>query len=599
MHSGNPTREIPHRTASKERHLNDAGRPSPALQGATLAFSSSSALSARSKAGHAGSNGALAAASSAGLGGGRSARQSSFGADLVNDSRGLERLPDRQIRRRVSANNGVLLESASVSSREQSPSHIAAIMAATSSRPTRVSLGPPPASTSRRPSPLQRAHSDFAVLSRNTDDTPIVATSALVRLYNEKGSAIQDRIVQGTPDINDTDRSIVSPIPIRPTNGRLSLDRMVLPKPKKPRLPKQEPDITSSVRPSTTGARAAAGTAVKSVRPAPLRSQSFQASKAPPPEPPPPRRKPQRVIVPHPKPTTSEFSGEQRLSSSGSSYSSAVDKLPSPRRPSPSRPLPRSASDSLPKSRNEVAPTHAIQYRRTSHGPEPKPSMTRQSTLSTTSLVPQLSADSLANAMVASSLASSRAPSPTKPQLPPPRRHHLFHRAHSSDQISRTPSPAKQMKQTLRTFKQSEDDIDPYKKRRNHFIKKHPNKHHEGDRKRWRDTISEAERKRYEGVWAANKDIVLSPDESPTQTVCNIVTRDIWRRSRLPDDVLEEVWELVSTGQTRGLGKEQFAVGMWLIDQRLKGRKLPARVSESVWGSVRMLSGIKVPKHRR
>ena len=132
-------------------------------------------------------------------------------------------------------------------------------------------------------------------------------------------------------------------------------------------------------------------------------------------------------------------------------------------------------------------------------------------------------------------------------------------------------------------------------------MKKHPNKHHEGDRKRWRDTVSEPERKRYEGVWAANKNL-LHPSLAariPDNTVLGIIVRDIWRRSRLPDDVLEEIWNLVATPGQGALGKEEFVVGMWLIDQRLKGRKLPVRVSESVWGSVRILSGIKVPKHRR
>lgn len=155
------------------------------------------------------------------------------------------------------------------------------------------------------------------------------------------------------------------------------------------------------------------------------------------------------------------------------------------------------------------------------------------------------------------------------------------------------------MKQTLRTSKTYEEEETLYKKGRTHIIRKHPNKHREGDRKRWRDTVSEAERKRYEGLWAANKNLLLPPRDPPSDTVCNVIVRDIWRRSRLPDDVLAEVWELVDTRREGDLEKEGFVVGMWLIDQRLKGRKLPVRVSESVWASVRMLSGIKVHKHRR
>lgn len=37
-------------------------------------------------------------------------------------------------------------------------------------------------------------------------------------------------------------------------------------------------------------------------------------------------------------------------------------------------------------------------------------------------------------------------------------------------------------------------------------------------------------------------------------------------------------------------------MGLWLIDQRLKGRKLPVKVSETVWASVKGLQGIKVKK---
>jgi hypothetical protein len=84
-------------------------------------------------------------------------------------------------------------------------------------------------------------------------------------------------------------------------------------------------------------------------------------------------------------------------------------------------------------------------------------------------------------------------------------------------------------------------------------------------------------------------------------------------RSRLPRSELETIWNLVVAAskpgkpsslpaqssppvQTSSLNKEQFVVGLWLIDQRLKGRKLPIRVSETVWASVKGLQGIKVKK---
>lgn len=140
-----------------------------------------------------------------------------------------------------------------------------------------------------------------------------------------------------------------------------------------------------------------------------------------------------------------------------------------------------------------------------------------------------------------------------------------------------------------------------YKSNRVFGIRKHPNKHHEGDRKRWRDEVTERERKRYEGVWAANRGLHLhvSDGDVARNSVCNLVVRDIWRRSRLPDVVLEEVWALVDGGGEGRLGRAEFVVGMWLVDQRLKGRKLPVRVGESVWRSARGVGGVLVHGYGR
>jgi hypothetical protein len=231
-----------------------------------------------------------------------------------------------------------------------------------------------------------------------------------------------------------------------------------------------------------------------------------------------------------------------------------------------------------------------------------------------------MTGDQLANAMVAGSLASSRAPSPKKQEPPPLPTRKLKH--HHTFSFARTPSPAKTgMLHTLRkTASETSDDEDddmlhPYgKHKKKRLVRKHPNKHHEGDRKRWRDAVTERERKRYEGLWAANKGIQcsFSRDEEitfrkvPSQRsqvqellqdqVSSIVARDIWARSRLPDSTLEMVWDLVDNDNVGRLGKEEFVVGMWLIDQRLRGRKLPVKVSESVWASVRSLQGIKIRK---
>lgn len=83
------------------------------------------------------------------------------------------------------------------------------------------------------------------------------------------------------------------------------------------------------------------------------------------------------------------------------------------------------------------------------------------------------------------------------------------------------------------------------------------------------------------------------PDAS--EMVLNLVVRDIWSRSGLPLDLLERIWDLVDEQGIGLLTKEEFVVGMWLIDQALKGHKLPASVPKSVWDSVRFSPGIKLP----
>jgi hypothetical protein len=275
-------------------------------------------------------------------------------------------------------------------------------------------------------------------------------------------------------------------------------------------------------------------------------------------------------------------------------------------------------SDSRPSSRNVTSPAAPV-----SASSQSGPSIAAQyNLLHPRRMTPLNTGDDLANAIVASSLASSiastRASSPRKMEPPPPpsRRH-----KHGKLSFSRTPSPSKHtgLRQTLRKTESeesgSEDEAHPYHKhQKKRLVRKHPNKHHEGDRKRWRDAVTERERKRYEGVWAANKGLYCSFTESEqavyrrapdspevhaaqvafADQVSNIVARDIWSRSRLPATTLEVVWDLVDEDEVGRLTKEQFVVGMWLIDQRLKGRKLPVKIQESVWTSVRGLQGIKI-----
>lgn len=258
----------------------------------------------------------------------------------------------------------------------------------------------------------------------------------------------------------------------------------------------------------------------------------------------------------------------------------------------------------------------------TSRSPS-RPGVVSESTLSRvrsqnhsrTSLKPQNTGrtdDLMSDAIAASSIASSRAPSPSRNQPPPPppkrgtRSRSLLHPHSSRTDDSRTPSPSKGLRETMRAHSKLDDEDDsPKKHSRRRIIKTHPHKHNEGGRKRWRDQISEKERKRYDGVWAANRGLWVSSSGSLTDSaksrpsssnkVLNLVVREIWSRSRLSGSVLEQVWDLVDRQGDGMLAREEFAVGMWLIDQRLKGRKLPVKVSMSVWESVRQISGTNVP----
>ncbi|KAF3932882.1 hypothetical protein ABW19_dt0203276 [Dactylella cylindrospora] len=198
---------------------------------------------------------------------------------------------------------------------------------------------------------------------------------------------------------------------------------------------------------------------------------------------------------------------------------------------------------------------------------------------------PSHTGESLRHALAASSLASSRAGSPVKSNpLPLPPRH----------------SPA--FRTTMRTQeKPQERETSPHKK--NHLLgKKHPNKHNEGARKRWREFVTEKERKRYEGLWAANRGLYLTErmfDSRPDargrnlhqDAVAAIVVKELWSRSRLPLDILEQIWDLVDRGPRPKfwLTREEFIMGLWLIDQSLKGRKLPGKVQDGTWESVRRM----------
>lgn len=262
--------------------------------------------------------------------------------------------------------------------------------------------------------------------------------------------------------------------------------------------------------------------------------------------------------------------------------------------PSPPQPQPRPRPQ--PRRRNNTPPPLSVRRESVASAPtspvHDDPPRRRRPTNTSTN---NLALDPLTSAMMASSLASYRlTPHNTGSSLPPP----------TLPKRQRSP----RLLQTLRQ-PQSHSDEDPERLKigNRHKLSSHKHAHHEGSRKRWRDQITQRERKRYEAVWASNRGYLLQ-DASPSRStesglgriasecVANVVVREIWKRSRLPEDELVEVWELVDRGNVGMLTRQEFLVGMWLIDQRLRGRKLPMRVSDSVWGSA---NGVRISKPKR
>ena len=68
--------------------------------------------------------------------------------------------------------------------------------------------------------------------------------------------------------------------------------------------------------------------------------------------------------------------------------------------------------------------------------------------------------------------------------------------------------------------------------------------------------------------------------------ILNVVVKDIWERSNLPNDLLRQIYDLVDLRKDGTLDRKSFIVGMWLVDQCLYGRKLPTSINQMIWDSV-------------
>lgn len=75
----------------------------------------------------------------------------------------------------------------------------------------------------------------------------------------------------------------------------------------------------------------------------------------------------------------------------------------------------------------------------------------------------------------------------------------------------------------------------------------------------------------------------------PRDDIHGYVVRELWRRSRISDDTLAQIWDLVDQNHDGTLNRESFLVGIWLVDQCLYGRKLPYKIDDAIWKSVSRL----------
>ncbi|RYP08432.1 hypothetical protein DL765_008787 [Monosporascus sp. GIB2] len=426
------------------------------------------------------------------------------------------------------------------------------------------------------------------------------------------------------------------------------------PAPPPPRSTRSEVGETISARPVTPKRKPRASTPPRSIsrantvilspQPRRVSSQSILARKSSydilgsrPKTPPAVKPKPQhRASVHHveehsappkkPPPATELVQQGHRPSSSSSDDTFvSASSAPSPQPDSPRRPgIPPSTPDPPRSARPASRQSTPARSQRL---PPSLPQCQQQQQ------TPDMPLSSLTNAIMAGSLANSRLTPSKPPQKTSP-----------TPPSSRRPTP--RLRQTLRQPPSKSDDEGARRHRNHHhrarkaFGKSSKHAHHEGQRKRWREEITARERKRYEGVWASNRGYLLDkvpdnahpildrnqnrsqrqsqsqnqgpktphrgepsraaelennnkhpPGEDGKDLVANVVVRDIWARSRLPFDELAEVWDLVDRHGRGALDKTEFVVGMWLIDQRLRGRKIPRKVGDSVWWSA---SGVRV-----
>ncbi|KAF4962645.1 hypothetical protein FSARC_9315 [Fusarium sarcochroum] len=592
-------------------HTTGSSDAAAALRGATLAFNKSKPAPPPPQK----NNGALSAAASAGR---RSptrklGAQSTGGSTIDNEQYGQNGGSIAARLRQLGSSPGQLHPSVAAGRTDpKSASFIAATLAA-----SRSASPSPKARTPRRKASIGGSSSSGDVV----DSVPIAPTGSLISMFEQSGTGDPPRrsSPKRTPKAHKEPAESISEEQAPFPEDRFAMEPKPKPKPKpklkpKPRPLTPEPQTTIKPAPEVlspkTPPQIITRRATQAIStPTQVLSPPTQLSSPPSPDPqkrsprPRPESKQRPPTPPQPRGTSKpklETKSVLREKSPSITQKRSVPQLEprlSRRRPTPTEARPTSSltvssddtfvsASSVQSPIRDSPPLLPVKRHFTGSNP-PSPSRDVRRAHLQSSSVSSLPLESLTSAIVAGSLASARlTPHNTGGSLAPP----LPRRQKSPRMMQTLRQPAKHV----------EEEVDRHKKK---GLKLHKGKHahHEGSRKKWRDEVTPRERKRYEAVWASNRGLLLDLPNSPydamngdpSEYVLNTVVRDIWKRSRLPADELEEVWDLVDRKEQGVLGRSEFVVGMWLIDQRLRGRKIPAKVSDSVWGSANGMRYVK------
>ncbi|CAG8521608.1 2467_t:CDS:2 [Paraglomus brasilianum] len=166
----------------------------------------------------------------------------------------------------------------------------------------------------------------------------------------------------------------------------------------------------------------------------------------------------------------------------------------------------------------------------------------------------------------------STQPKTSRPEIPS--RKNTFNRTSIMDKVSarsvptrdqdNTPPPLPDRKNTTRAEGESTSKIPPRPPQHNPFNESNLSK-----------GIPRNARERYEIVFAANMDEDGYIDTNETLLDIGDVVKEIYMRSRLDKKTLSKIWSLCDSDEDGRLSQHEFCVGMFLIDGRLQGNRVP------------------------